>query len=70
MTKDLEDQAPATRKVKGNFYKELEAEIVFDVPRDELKEEEPDIVNNQIKNGWLFEAVSQAEQAIEDLFSL
>lgn len=66
----MEDQAPATRKVKGNFYKELEAEIVFDVPRDELKEEEPDIVNNQIKNGWLFEAVSQAEQAIEDLFSL
>lgn len=53
-----------------NFYKEFETKNIFDVSRDELRDEKFDIVNNQIKNGWLFEAVSQAEQAIEDLFSL
>lgn len=49
-----------------NFYKEAEIDLSFGVPGDE----EVDIVNNQIRNGWLFEAVSQAEQAIEDVFSL
>ena len=28
-----------------------------------------DIVHGQIRNGWFYEAISQAEQAIEDLFS-
>lgn len=46
------------------FYEEAEIDLSFGAPA------EADIVNNQIRNGWLFEAVSQAEQAIEDVFSL
>lgn len=48
------------------FYEEAEIDLSFSVPVNG----EIDIVNNQIRNGWLFEAVSQAEQAIEDVFSL
>lgn len=29
-----------------------------------------DVVNHEIRNGWLYEAMAQSEQAIEDLFSL
>lgn len=53
-----------------DFYRDLEDEILFDIDTDLEVDERPDIVNNQIRNGWMFEAVSQAEQAIEDLFSL
>ena len=35
----------------------------------EANDEERNIVHYQIRNGWFYEAVSQAEQAIEDLFS-
>lgn len=35
----------------------------------ETNNEERDIIHYQIRNGWFYEAVSQAEQAIEDLFS-
>lgn len=52
------------------FYEDMIDDIRFDVPDSAEKDEKPDVVNNQIKNGWLFEAMSQAEQAIEDLFSL
>lgn len=48
------------------FYKEAGIDYSICVPENG----ESDIVNNQIRNGWLFEAVSQAEQAIEDVFSL
>lgn len=48
------------------FYEEAEIDLSFCASA----EGEIDIVNNQIRNGWLFEAVSQAEQAIEDVFSL
>lgn len=61
------------RKIMLNledFYRDLEDELLFDVDADLAVDERPDIVNNQIRNGWMFEAVSQAEQAIEDLFSL
>lgn len=53
-----------------DFYRKLEDEFLFDVDANLPMDEHPDIVNNQIRNGWMFEAVSQAEQAIEDLFSL
>lgn len=49
----------------SNFYSDLEIEII---PEKEL--EQYDIVNNQIKNGWLFEIVAQAVQNIEELFAL
>lgn len=52
------------------FYSDLEDEIYFDKSGTTESGDRVDIVNNEIKNGWLFEAVSQAEQAIEDLFSL
>lgn len=48
------------------FYEEAEINLSL----GGSAEGEIDIVNNQIRNGWLFEAVSQAEQAIEDVFSL
>src|SRR5699024_7683202 len=52
-----------------SFYEDLEDELCF--AQSQLSpEERTDIVHNQIKNGWLFEAVAQAEQSIEDLFSL
>ena len=35
----------------------------------ELEDEKQDIVHCQIRNGWFYEAVTHAEQAIEDLFS-
>lgn len=44
--------------------------------KDDIKEYEKyykddvDVLHLQIRNGWFFEAVSQAEQAIEDLFSV
>lgn len=53
-----------------DFYRDLEDDFLFDGDADLSIDERPDIVNNQIRNGWMFEAVSQAEQAIEDLFSL
>lgn len=46
-----------------DFY----ADLLSDLERDEEKR---DLVHCQIRNGWLYEAVSQAEQAIEDLFSM
>ncbi len=52
------------------FYRDLEDELSFDKLEDVPAEEQADIINNEIRNGWLFEAVSQAEQSIEDLFSL
>ncbi|MDE7324965.1 MAG: hypothetical protein K2N63_01590 [Lachnospiraceae bacterium] len=52
------------------FYCDLEDELSFDKLEDVSAEDQADIVNNEIRNGWLFEAVSQAEQSIEDLFSL
>lgn len=56
-------------KTSDSFYEDLEDELCFD--QSQLSpEERTDIVHNQIKNGWLFEAVAQAEQSIEDLFSL
>lgn len=61
------------RKIMLNsedFYRDLGDEFTFDADANLLMDERPDIVNNQIRNGWMFEAVSQAEQAIEDLFSL
>ena len=45
------------------FYADL-------LPSLEREEEKRDLVHCQIRNGWLYEAVSQAEQAIEDLFSM
>lgn len=44
--------------------------------KDDIKEYEKyykddvDVLHLQIRNGWFFEAVAQAEQAIEDLFSV
>lgn len=52
------------------FYHDLEDEIYLGKLDNSDTENQLDTVNNEIKNGWLFEAVSQAEQAIEDLFSL
>jgi len=52
------------------FYCDLEDEIYFNKSCKTGTENQVDIVNNEIKNGWMFEAISQAEQAIEDLFSL
>ena len=40
------------------------------VPDLEYDGEESDIVHCQIRNGWLYDAVGHAEQAIEDLFSV
>lgn len=53
-----------------DFYKDLEDDFLFGIATDLEADKQPDIVNNQIRNGWMFEAVSQAVQAIEDLFSL
>lgn len=44
------------------FYQNL-------LPELEYENDNRDIVHCQIRNGWFYEAVSQAEQAIEDLFS-
>lgn len=44
------------------FYADL-------LPELEIGDEQRDIIHCQIRNGWFYEAVSQAEQAIEDLFS-
>ena len=46
-----------------DFYADL-------LPDLERNGEKRDLVHCQIRNGWLYEAVSQAEQAIEDLFSM
>lgn len=46
-----------------DFYADLLTDL-------ELENEERDILHCQIRNGWFYEAVSQAEQAIEDLFSI
>lgn len=46
-----------------SFYEDILSDFA---DQDSVK----DSVSNEIRNGWLFEAVSQAEQAIEDLFSL
>lgn len=53
-----------------NFYSDLEDDIYSDISGKVEPNNQIDVVNNEIKNGWMFEAVSQAEQAIEDLFSL
>lgn len=53
-----------------DFYSDMMDEISAVQPSDVSENVQPDIVNNQIRNGWLFEAVSQAEQGIEDIFSL
>ena len=45
-----------------DFYKEI-------LPELEYEKDNRDLVHCQIRNGWFYEAVSQAEQAIEDLFS-
>lgn len=45
------------------FYSDL-------IPELEEEDETRDLVHCQIRNGWFYEAVSQAEQAIEDLFSM
>ncbi len=39
------------------------------IPELEYEGDDRDLVHCQIRNGWFYEAVSQAEQAIEDLFS-
>ena len=56
-------------KTSDSFYEDLEDELRFDQSQLPLQER-TDVVHNQIKNGWLFEAVAQAEQGIEDLFSI
>lgn len=51
------------RKILENlsaFYEDIELEA---------PDEKRDLIHCQIRNGWFYEAVSQAEQAIEDLFS-
>jgi len=45
-----------------DFYEDL-------LPDLEMEQEARDLVHCQIRNGWFYEAVSQAEQVIEDLFS-
>ena len=47
-----------------NFYKDIleDPELVNACTQDNI--------HRELKNGWLYEAVSHAEQAIEDLFSL
>lgn len=47
----------------NEFYDEL-------LPDLEQENTQQDIVHCQIRNGWFYEAVSQAEQSIEDLFSM
>lgn len=47
-----------------DFYSELLPEL--SISEENMNQ---DIVHEQIRNGWFYEAVSQAEQAIEDLFS-
>lgn len=54
----------------NEFYDDLKEDINDNISESLQDEEMPDFVNGQIRNGWFFEAVSQAEQAIEDLFSL
>lgn len=44
-------------------------EFYTDILPEEITQDE-DVVNNEIRNGWLYEAMAQSEQAIEDLFSL
>ena len=44
-------------------------EFYTDILPEEITQDE-DVVNNKIRNGWLYEAMAQSEQAIEDLFSL
>ena len=39
------------------------------LPEIEPENDPQDVVHCQIRNGWFYEAVSQTEQAIEDLFS-
>lgn len=46
-----------------DFYGDLLPELEYD-------NEEADIVHSQIRNGWFYDAVAHAEQAIEDLFSV
>lgn len=46
-----------------DFYEDI-------LPELEDENENRDLVHCQIRNGWFYEAVSQAEQAIEDLFSM
>lgn len=50
---------------------EFYADIKSDIHIDESENIDGyDIVNQQIRNGWMYEIVSQTEQAIEDFFSL
>ena len=44
-------------------------EFCTDILPEEIIQDE-DVVNNENRNGWLYEAMAQSEQAIEDLFSL
>ena len=44
-----------------DFYSDI-------VPDHEYDGEESDIVHCQIRNGWLYDTVAHAEQAIEGLF--
>lgn len=46
-----------------DFYVDL-------LPDLESKNDDRDVLHCQIRNGWFYEAVSQAEQAIEDMFSM
>lgn len=46
-----------------DFYSDIAPDLEYDG-------EESDIVHCQIRNGWLYDAVAHAEQAIEDLFSV
>lgn len=45
-----------------DFYNDLLEELEFE-------NEKHDIVHCQIRNGWFYEAVTHAEQVIEDLFA-
>ena len=53
------------RKILVNLD-EFYADILYEL---ESENEQKDIVHCQIRNGWFYEAVSQAEQAIEELFA-
>ena len=42
----------------------------YGIDSDDIQDADRDYVHLEIKNGWLYEAVSHAEQVIEDLFSV
>ena len=50
----------------NDFYSDFD----FDKSNAEQDLFSPNMVDREIYNGWLYEALSHAEQAIEDLFSL